>query len=96
MRVVWHAEAEQEFIQAAEFYDARVPGLGAAFIEAVDGTVAQIAEDPERFPTVDEDLQRARVSRFPYCVYFRRLADSLRILVVRHHSRHPDYWKNRR
>ena len=41
MRVVWHAEAEQEFIQAAEFYDARVPGLGAAFIEAVDGTVVQ-------------------------------------------------------
>lgn len=33
--------------------------------------------------------------RFPYGIYYRREGDDLRILVVKHHSRHPDYWKYR-
>jgi hypothetical protein len=32
---------------------------------------------------------------FPYALYYRVGSEEIRILAVKHHSRHPDYWKNR-
>ena len=96
MRVNWHPEAESEMIEAARFYDRRVAGLGSDFLDAIDTAVVEITADPERFEVVENEIRRHRVKQFPYCVYYRSAADSVRILVVRHHSRHPDYWKHRR
>ena len=96
MRVTWHPQAEEELIESARFYDQRVTGLGAEFLEAVDATIDQIVSDPQRFPIVEHYIQRCRIKRFPYCVYFRYLSGGIRILIVKHHSRDPDYWKTRR
>jgi hypothetical protein len=65
MRVAWHGEAEAEMIEAAQFYDERVRGLGADFLNAIDETVERIVENPDRFPTVEHDIRRCRVKRFP-------------------------------
>jgi hypothetical protein len=51
-------------------------------LDAVDAAAQQIAEDPQRFPVIEDDIQRCRVKRFPYCVYFRCLPDTIRILVT--------------
>lgn len=96
MRVTWHPHAEDELVESARFYDGRVGGLGADFLDAVDATVEQILSSPERFPVVEHEIRRCRVKRFPYCLYYRYVPGTIRILVVMHHSRHPDYWKNRR
>ncbi|MDZ7620497.1 MAG: type II toxin-antitoxin system RelE/ParE family toxin [Patescibacteria group bacterium] len=96
MQVTWHPEAESEVVEAAAFYNRRVPGLGADFLDSVDAAVARIVDDPSRFAGIEEDIRRCRVKRFPYCIYFRRLTDTIRILVVKHHSRAPAYWRSRR
>ncbi|NIO39739.1 MAG: type II toxin-antitoxin system RelE/ParE family toxin [Burkholderiales bacterium] len=96
MRVVWHVEAELELIDAARFYEGRVAGLGTDFLAAVDKAVSQIVADPHRFPIVEGEIRRCRVSRFPFSIYFRLIDNTLRILVINHHSRHPDYWKPRK
>ena len=96
MRVAWHPEAEDDVIEAARFYHRRVPGLGAEFLDSVDAAVAEVVRDPERFGIVKDDIRRCRVKRFPYCVYFRCISDTVRILVVKHHSRHPNHGKTRR
>jgi toxin ParE1/3/4 len=96
MRLTWHPDAENELIDAAKFYNRRIAGLGAHLLDAVDAAAQQIAEDPQRFPVIEDDIQRCRVQRFPYCVYFRCLPDTIRILVVKHHSRGSDFWKDRR
>ena len=44
---------------------------------------------------VDTGIRRCLMRRFPYGIYCRVEADEIRILVVKHHSRHPDYWKER-
>jgi hypothetical protein len=36
MRLEVHSEARAEFLEAVSFYDARVPGLGARFIDIPD------------------------------------------------------------
>ena len=96
MKVVWHREAEAELIGAAKFYDSRLAGLGADFLDEIDAAVQRVREHPLRFPIVDEDVRRCNIQRFPYCRYFDILADAIRILAVRHHARHPDFWRARR
>lgn len=94
--MTWHPEAEDDVIEAARFYHRRVPGLGAEFLDSVDAAVAEVALDPGRFGIVEDDIRRCRVKRFPYCVYFRCVFDTVRVLVVKHHSRRPDHGKTRR
>lgn len=95
MRLSYHPEAEVELLDAAAFYEARSPGLGERFLKEFDSTVAEIQATPGRWPVVEGDLRGHTMKRFPFGIYYRVLNDELRILVVKHHSRHPDYWRHR-
>lgn len=95
MNLVFHPEAESEFLEAIEYYEEREPGLGEDFAvevyEALDRTVAY----PEAWPLVDSDVRRALVSRFPYGLLYSADGDVLFIVAVMHLHREPDYWKTR-
>ena len=54
-----------------QWYEAKRPGLGQEFGQALDVLVARIAESPLAFPRVHSESRRAVLSRFPYAVYFR-------------------------
>jgi len=95
MRLIYHPEAEAELIDAARFYERRVRGLGGRFLREFDEAIEKILEAPERWQSVEGDLRRYLMPRFPYGIYYRVSDEELRILVVKHHSRHPDYWKHR-
>jgi plasmid stabilization system protein ParE len=95
MRLIYHPDAEAELLEAAQFYEQRVPGLGDRFLNEFDATVAEIQQAPERWPVIEGDLRRHVMRRFPYGIYYRVLGEELRVLVVKHHSRHPDYWRYR-
>jgi plasmid stabilization system protein ParE len=95
MRLVYHPDAEKELIEAARFYERRVAGLGDRFLREFDAAVAEIAAAPDRYRRVEDDLRRCVMRRFPYAIYYRPEGGALRILVVKHHSRHPDYWRYR-
>jgi plasmid stabilization system protein ParE len=95
MRLIHHPDAEAELIDAAQFYERRVPGLGARFLDAVDDAVRTIQQAPQRWRILEADVRRYLVSQFPYAIYYRALPDELRILAFKHHSRHPDYWRYR-
>ncbi len=95
MRLTYHPEAEAELVGAAEFYEARSAGLGERFLREFDATIAEIRASPDLWPVVDGDLRCCAMGRFPFGIYYRTLPDELRILVVKHHSRHPDYWRDR-
>jgi toxin ParE1/3/4 len=95
MRVIYHPEAELELIEAAQFYEKRVPTLGAQFLDAADDALGVIQQAPERWRIIEADVRRYLMPRFPYAVYYRILPDSLRVLAFKHHSRHPDYWRHR-
>lgn len=95
MRLTYHPEAEAELVEAAEFYESRSPGLGARFLREFDAAVAEVRASPDRWAVVEGDLRRRTMRRFPFGIYYRIHEDELRILVVKHHSRHPDYWRHR-
>lgn len=80
MRLIYHPEAEAELIEAAEFTEARASGLGDRFLREFDAAVAEVQASPDRWALVEGDLRCRTMGR---------------ILVVRHHSQHPDYWRHR-
>ena len=95
MHLIYHPEAEAEIIEAAKYYDRQVSGLGGQFLEAIDGAVAATLDAPERWRRVDGEIRRSLPGRFPFGIYYRTEGEVLRILAVKHHRRHPDYWRRR-
>ena len=95
MRLIYHPEAEAELIAAAQFYEGRVPTLGAEFLEAIDTGAAVILQDPRRWRAVEGEIRGYILSRLPYAIYYRVLPDEVRVLAIKHHRRHPDYWRSR-
>ena len=95
MRLSYHPDAEAELLDAVAFYEERVRGLGDQFLHESKLAVSELAGSPERWPIVEADIRRRIMRRFPFAIYFRVLESEIRRLVVKHHSRHPDYWRYR-
>ena len=95
MTVTYHPEAEAELLEAARYYEDRMPGLGHRFLREFDEALEKVAIAPERWQLVEGTIRRYSMRRFPYGIYYRMNHDELRVLVVKHHHRHPDYWKAR-
>lgn len=45
MRLIYHPDAEAELIEAARFYEQRIHGLGARFLDSGDRAIKAISED---------------------------------------------------
>ena len=95
MRLSYHPDAEVELAEAARFYERKVPGLGARFRAEFESAVARILETPDRWRILEKDIRRFLLRRYPYSILYRIEGEEVRRLVVKHHSRHPDYWKGR-
>jgi toxin ParE1/3/4 len=95
MRLTYYPEAETELLEAARFYEQRTEGLGDRFLHELDAAIQSIQIAPDRWRAVDGDVRRYVMRQFPYGIYYRVQDDELRILVIKHHSRHPDFGKER-
>jgi plasmid stabilization system protein ParE len=95
MRLSYHPDAEAELAEAARFYERKMPSLGTRFRAECDSAVARILQTPNRWRILEKDVRRFLMARFPYSILYRIEGEEVRILVVKHHSRHPDYWKGR-
>jgi len=88
-------EAEQELVEAFDWYEERVRGLGSEFLMAVDATVHAIIRKPLQFVKVHKNVRRALLRRFPYAVCFLVEENRIVILAVFHAKRDPKQWKER-
>lgn len=93
--VAFHPEAQMELVEAAEFYDARSPGLGARFLDEVNQGLGKIAEAPERWPRSSDLIRRHLLSAFPYGLLYMHEDGQIVVVAVMHLHRRPDYWLGR-
>jgi plasmid stabilization system protein ParE len=93
--VVFRTEAEAEFDEAFDWYDARRIGLGAAFAIQVQITLDAIAANPLMHGVVLADIRKAVVKRFPNSVFYRPHHDRIEVVAVFHSSRDPSVWHGR-
>jgi len=87
--------AQRELNEAAEFYDAEHPGLGEAFLDAIERAFKQSQAFPESSPVSLGSLRSKVVSAFPFSVIYWVTDDAIVVLAVAHHRRRPGYWRGR-
>lgn len=95
MRLSFHRLAEQEFNDAAAYYERESPGLGAVFALEVEHCAAAVLTYPEAGAVVRGRLRRRLVPRFPYALLYLVKPDEIRIVAVMNLKRRPHYWLGR-
>lgn len=94
------AEAASELEYTTAWYEQQQPGLGEAFIDAVETALGFLAQWPMSgvpIPGVVPglDIRRIPVARFPYQLPYVILGEHVRVLAVSHDRRRPGYWTSR-
>jgi plasmid stabilization system protein ParE len=79
------ADAEQ----ARDWYERRELGLGSDFLDALEGTILEIAESTEFYRFIRKPYRRSLMRRFPFLVVFEERDKCVWILAVFHTSRNP-------
>jgi plasmid stabilization system protein ParE len=72
------------------------PQLADRFFAEVDALVRELRNRPMSFHPAAHGLRRANMTTFPYHFLFRANNDMVRVLVLRHHRRHPLFGAERR
>jgi len=93
MKVVFRPEAEDELIEAVDWYESRSQGLGAELLRCVDACVERIIRQPESYPVVHRKTRMAIVRRFPYLILYRASDERLSVIAVFHAKRDPRIWQ---
>ena len=91
----FHDLAKVELNEAARYYEAESIGLGTAFVDEVERSVAAILEYPESSPVIRGSIRRRVLRRFPYGLLYRVRGEELRILALMNLRRRPAYWIGR-
>ena len=91
----YFAEAEAELNEAARFYEDRLKGLGASFLDVVEVAVRNIELHPRRNPVVCAPVRRRLLPKFPYAILYVIYHDEIIVVAIAHLSRHPTYWLGR-
>lgn len=97
MRLILHRAVHSDINQIVAYYvQAGNQELAAEFYDELRQLMLEASERPESFSIRERKLRRANLRRFPYHFLFRVVGDSVKVLVVRHHSRHPALGRGRR
>ena len=89
--VIFHPEAEKEYLESIIWYENNLIGLGQKFIEDIEKSIERILTLPLLFPIKKGNLREAVVKKFPYVIVFEiaKTSQEIRILSVYHTSRNP-------
>jgi len=94
-RVVLRGRAQNDLRSAFRWYESRRPGLGEAFLAAVQERLENVSAFPDAHRVVYRRIRRAVVSRFPYLIFYVAKADRVDVLAILHHARNPADWPSR-
>lgn len=88
------SEAESDLNAGAAWYEEQVPGLGAAFIDAVESVALRAEALPSSFQRMRgaagrAGLRRALLSNFPWMVIFMVKDEGVVVVGVVHTARSP-------
>jgi plasmid stabilization system protein ParE len=90
MRLVLHPKVYSDIDSIMNYYErVATADLANDFYVELRSTMLLAAKTPQQFAVRTKDLRRANLKRFPYHFLFRVVDKDVRVLVVRHHSRHP-------
>ena len=90
--VLIRPRAEQDLVEARDWYEERVAGLGDDFLGEVAGVMNLLATNPERPPLYYRGFRRVLLRRFPYKVFYRIHGERVLVFRVLHGRRDHPRW----
>lgn len=88
-------EADEEFREAARYYESEAAGVGLSFITAVHKGVAEIIELPLASQVVRAGIRKKVLKHFSYNLFYAIESDTIVIVAVAHQRKRPNYWRTR-
>jgi plasmid stabilization system protein ParE len=96
MKYRFHRTATAEHYDNVNFYEDRLPGLGADYLKEFESVMAHICSAPNFYPTIGAPgIHKAGLKRFPFFVIYRAEQNQIVVLAVAHQRRQPAYWSGR-
>lgn len=89
MELRFRPEFESDARTAADWYEARVQGLGERFLAELDHSLGQVVEHPMAATEIGPGLRQIKLRRFPYLIVYRLHEAFIEIVAVVHGARHP-------
>jgi plasmid stabilization system protein ParE len=97
MRLVLHPKVYSDIDKIMAYYEEiATADLANEFYAELRHFMVAAAARPESFAVREGDIRRVNLHRFPYHFLFRIAGNAVRVLVVRHHGRHPSLGIRRR
>ena len=89
--------AQNDILDAANWYEEQKTGLGELLILSIDKCIALIIKNPFSFALIFLQIRRANTKKFPYSLFYRTDESSKEVIVfaVIHNSRSEKIWKKR-
>ncbi len=95
MKVIFHPDAEKEFLEAITYYEERQVNLGYDFALEVHDAIQRALDFPEAWPKLRDEVRRSLVHRFPFGLLYSVEEDHIFLIAIMHLHKHPEYWSNR-
>jgi plasmid stabilization system protein ParE len=95
MDVIYHPWVRRDVVEIARYYQTISARLANEFEDELRETIAQATGSPLRFPPTERGFRRANLKRFPYHVLYEVHPDVIRVMLVRHHKRNPQFGLDR-
>jgi plasmid stabilization system protein ParE len=92
-----HRDAEVDLVDAVRFYR-REAGRAVAnrFLDEFERVAELLVSNPNLGTTTGDQRRGFPLHGFPYSIIYRAVEGGMRILVVRHQHRDPEYGERRR
>jgi len=88
-------DAREDLRDAAIWYEARLEGLGGAFINEFLECISRIEDNPASYQRVDGEVCKAVLHRFPYTMFYVVELTHIEVLSILRSSRAPEIWRLR-
>ena len=95
MKVEFLPEADEEFREAARYYESEAAGVGLSFIATVHKAVDEIVEFPLATQVHRANIRKKVLRHFSYNLFYAIEADAIVIVAVAHQRKRPNYWSTR-
>lgn len=95
MEVIYHPLVRRDVLEILRYYNNISIRLDEDFRDELRAAIRKAAINPSRFPPAASGFRRANLKRFPYHFLYEVQPAVIRIMVVRHNKRHPQFGLNR-
>lgn len=95
MKIEFHPEAEEEFVEQALYYEEQVTALGVSFIGELESSTTLLEKHPKLGAEFDKPFRHFPMQRFPHSLIYTIEASRIWVVAVAHQRRRPGYWRGR-